>query len=330
MRKMRYHIGPSSPGQLCLPRRAAGICQGVIGPIPFRQASDFNVNLTAAISISSTSPVSQYKYGGKEWNPTSLSYDFGARNYLPAVPRWNSMDPLAEKYYSISPYVYCAGNPVNLVDLDGRNPIVMGVISALLDAGIQIGGKMIEGESLIDSVHEIDITSVISAGVTGALSPGKPITRIVGFVIQTLDAVVDYSTKEGFKQTGNSKENNSKTEIETITDFISGALGTDVGNVISRNIAIGLKKEASSTATATLSKEMKQYKKALSDFANKKTTKGVEILGTSLLSKMGGEAVKTTQSKTNNAKTLVLIYEQQRESIQKQDVPKGLFFVPSY
>ena len=304
-----------SPGQSRLPRRTA---------------DNFSGYLTAATSISSTSPVSQYKYGGKEWSPTSLSYDFGARNYLPAIPRWNSMDPLAEKYYSISPYVYCAGNPVNLVDLDGRNPIVMGVISALLDAGIQIGGKMIEGESLIDSVHEIDITSVISAGVTGALSPGKPITRIVGFVIQTLDAVVDYSTKEGFKQTGNSKENNSKTEIETITDFISGALGTDVGNVISRNIASGLKKEASSTATATLSKEMKQYKKALSDFANKKTTKGVEILGTSLLSKMGGEAVKTTQSKTNNAKTLVLIYEQQRESIQKQDVPKGLFFVPSY
>ena len=74
-------------------------------------------------SISSTSPVSQYKYGGKEWNSTSLSYDFGARNYLPALPRWNSMDPLAEKYYSISPYVYCAGNPVNLVDLDGERPI---------------------------------------------------------------------------------------------------------------------------------------------------------------------------------------------------------------
>ena len=50
-----------------------------------------------------------------------MSYDFGARNYLPAVPRWNSMDPLAEKYYSISPYVYCAGNPVNLVDKDGKS-----------------------------------------------------------------------------------------------------------------------------------------------------------------------------------------------------------------
>lgn len=30
------------------------------------------------------------------------------------------MDPLCEKYYSVSPYAYCAGNPVNRVDLDGR------------------------------------------------------------------------------------------------------------------------------------------------------------------------------------------------------------------
>ena len=31
------------------------------------------------------------------------------------------MDPMAEKYYDISPYVYCAGNPVNLVDPYGRD-----------------------------------------------------------------------------------------------------------------------------------------------------------------------------------------------------------------
>ena len=31
-------------------------------------------------------------------------------------------DPLAEKYYHISPYAYCAGDPVNLVDPDGRDP----------------------------------------------------------------------------------------------------------------------------------------------------------------------------------------------------------------
>ena len=33
--------------------------------------------------------------------------------------RWTTMDPLCEKYYNISPYVYCNSNPINLVDPDG-------------------------------------------------------------------------------------------------------------------------------------------------------------------------------------------------------------------
>lgn len=71
--------------------------------------------------ISSSTAVSQYKYGNKEWDTATASYDFGARRYTPSIPRWTAIDPLAEKYYAISPYVYCAGNPVNLVDLEGKS-----------------------------------------------------------------------------------------------------------------------------------------------------------------------------------------------------------------
>ncbi len=34
---------------------------------------------------------------------------------------WLSVDPLADKYPNISPYAYCAWNPVKLVDPDGRD-----------------------------------------------------------------------------------------------------------------------------------------------------------------------------------------------------------------
>ena len=69
-------------------------------------------------------PESQpYKYNGKEFDRMhGLDwYDYGARQYDPAIARFTSMDPLAEKYYHISPYAYCAGNPVNYVDPDGRD-----------------------------------------------------------------------------------------------------------------------------------------------------------------------------------------------------------------
>ena len=39
--------------------------------------------------------------------------------YSPSNMRWLTMDPLCEKYYSISPYAYCAGDPVNRIDPDG-------------------------------------------------------------------------------------------------------------------------------------------------------------------------------------------------------------------
>ena len=34
--------------------------------------------------------------------------------------RWATPDPLADKYYSTSPYAFCNNNPVNFVDPDGR------------------------------------------------------------------------------------------------------------------------------------------------------------------------------------------------------------------
>ena len=48
-------------------------------------------------------------------------YDSGARLQYTLVPRFSTMDPLLEKYYDISPYVYCANNPVRFVDPDGRD-----------------------------------------------------------------------------------------------------------------------------------------------------------------------------------------------------------------
>ncbi|GEM_PF-7075846 len=63
-----------------------------------------------------------YRFSGKERTPAD--YDFGARRYLPfRVPRWTTMDPMAEKYFPITPYAYCAGDPVNLVDPEGMDTV---------------------------------------------------------------------------------------------------------------------------------------------------------------------------------------------------------------
>jgi uncharacterized protein RhaS with RHS repeats len=46
-------------------------------------------------------------------------YDYGARNYDPALGRSMNIDPLASKYLSYRPYTYAMNNPVYFIDIDG-------------------------------------------------------------------------------------------------------------------------------------------------------------------------------------------------------------------
>ena len=61
-----------------------------------------------------------YKYNGKEFNRLiGLDwYDYGARHM--DCMRFTTMDPMAEKYYSISPYAYCGNNPLLYLDKEGK------------------------------------------------------------------------------------------------------------------------------------------------------------------------------------------------------------------
>lgn len=64
-----------------------------------------------------------YKYNGKEYqDELGLNmYDYGARNYDPALGRWMNIDPLAERHPENSTYTYCMNNPVVFVDPDGKD-----------------------------------------------------------------------------------------------------------------------------------------------------------------------------------------------------------------
>ena len=62
-----------------------------------------------------------YKYNSKELDRMhGLDwYDYGTRGYDATLGRFMIIDPLSERYCTISPYVYCANNPVRYIDPTG-------------------------------------------------------------------------------------------------------------------------------------------------------------------------------------------------------------------
>ena len=82
----------------------------------------FNSN----VSSNGNSLAQHYKYNGKELlEELGLNtYDFGARNYNPALGRWMNINPLAARYDAHSPYNFTINNPIYFVDPDGKRIII--------------------------------------------------------------------------------------------------------------------------------------------------------------------------------------------------------------
>ncbi|MCQ2261892.1 MAG: RHS repeat-associated core domain-containing protein, partial [Bacteroidales bacterium] len=76
----------------------------------------------------------RFTFTGKELDEETGYGYFGAR-YMDheLMAGWLSVDPMADKYPNISPYAYCAWNPMKLVDPDGEEINVSALESTLKD-----------------------------------------------------------------------------------------------------------------------------------------------------------------------------------------------------
>lgn len=135
----------------------------------------------------------KYKFNGKELqDELGLNmYDFGARNYDPALGRWMNIDNLSEDYYDYSPYNYVLNDPIKHIDPDGNGPTDITILGAnnssvtvktdLIDISVNasslgvdfggkhtVGGKEVLGAAL-DIVGIFD-PSGIADGINASLS----------------------------------------------------------------------------------------------------------------------------------------------------------------
>ena len=210
----------------------------------------------------------RHRFAGKEEQAfAGLPYiDFGARLYDPATARWNTSDPMAEKYHWSSPYVYCLDNPINSVDPDGNVvwfiPLVKGLAGAAIDAGAQITVSMAMGKNFKESLLELDLTSVGASFVSSAfLSPGlssaAKVTKgakVAAVGLNVANAAVDYSVEDGMTFVlANDLHNKGIGDFaadllfSTASDFVSGktlsAFGADVDRMMSPSYISPLTKD---------------------------------------------------------------------------------------
>ncbi len=86
--------------------------------------------------------IPKYAFNAKELDEETGMYYYEARYYKPPV--FTSRDPMFEKYFWMTPYAYCANNPVKYVDPTGEFPIHKHkklVSRAIKDANISISKK---------------------------------------------------------------------------------------------------------------------------------------------------------------------------------------------
>ncbi len=69
----------------------------------------------------------RYRYNGKEYHQElGLGlYDYCFRWYDPAIARFVSGDPLAEDFYYLTTYQYASNTPIQAIDLDGLEALVV-------------------------------------------------------------------------------------------------------------------------------------------------------------------------------------------------------------
>ena len=134
--------------------------------------------------------LNRYLFSGKELQDQSLGgkllglYDFGSRFYDPTLGRWFNVDPRLE---FVSPYGYCANNPVLYIDPNGEDivltiskEVTVTVATRLIDLKITVpdwtGARKLFTKSITLQGDEIllaalDIVGIVDpTGIADALS----------------------------------------------------------------------------------------------------------------------------------------------------------------
>ncbi len=192
-----------------------------------------------------------FKFSGKELDDITGLYDHGARSRNPISTLWYGVDPRYEDFTEMSPFAYCHGNPVRLVDPDGRGDEetnnnkeislqnVQQQLSNLKqyvnNTATELGNTVCEtaqsvGKSVKDWYDKADIKGAVWSGV--GLAGG--VVEVVGGVASSETGVGCLMIGDGIVRIGTnaSKIYYSLTGDKQTSDAIPSNIGAAIGKGI--------------------------------------------------------------------------------------------------
>lgn len=137
--------------------------------------NEYNYNAYGEIVNQVSNVTNPYTYTGREYDKESFLYYYRTRFYDPSMGRFTIKDRFqgeAVSPLSINKYNYVNSNPINFIDPEGEFAIVGAIIGGGMDFGNQVLTGITSGQSLGQSIRNVNIVNVATSAALGAFGLG--------------------------------------------------------------------------------------------------------------------------------------------------------------
>ena len=188
-----------------------------------------------------------YLFNAKELDNETGLYYYGARYLDPTGAMWLSVDPMWEKNIDATPYNYCHGNPIKLIDPDGRADIDAVDFIPIAGSGRDIYQGVKTGDGVTTTIGVVFlVVDIVSLG------SGSAVTAPIKAGIKKL-------FKCGVKATAKSAaETTAKTAAETTVKSAAETTAKTATETTAKESTKSIAKTTTKTTTKTTSKELEK------------------------------------------------------------------------